>query len=76
MFRLRKLTSSPPLLGRYTCIGKNLALSEIRVVTSLLVSKYHIRFASNDDGSRVERDMKDQFTAAPGQLDLMFELRS
>ena len=63
------------LIGRYACPGRQLALTEMSMLMALLVSKYHIRFPSGDDGSRVERDMKDQFTALPGQLDLIFEPR-
>ena len=63
-------------LGRYSCVGKNLALLEIRYVTAVLVTKYHISFAPGEDGSRVEKDMKDQFTAAPGKLELRFRKRS
>ncbi|PHH64775.1 hypothetical protein CDD81_4037 [Ophiocordyceps australis] len=59
--------------GRYTCLGKALALSELRVVTALLVSKYRIRFPHGEVGESVERDLRDQFTAAPGNLDLVFE---
>ena len=62
-------------VGRYACPGKPLALSELSLVVALLVSKYYIRFPDNDNGSRVEDDMKDQFTALPGPLDLVFELR-
>ncbi|MCJ1373406.1 hypothetical protein MMC20_004634 [Loxospora ochrophaea] len=65
----------PFALGRYACPGKPLALSELSLVVALLVSKYYIRFPDNDNGSRVEDDMKDQFTALPGPLDLVFELR-
>jgi len=62
-------------VGRYTCVGKALALAELRTVASLLVSKYHIRFAPGEDGAQVEGDMRDQFTAAPGKLNLSFTLR-
>lgn len=64
--------------GRYTCLGKDLAMSELRTVTGLLVSRYHIQFPNGADESskrRVERNMTDQFTATPGQLDLSFVCR-
>lgn len=87
------------LLGRYACVGKNLALAELRFVTALLARKYRVRFApppageggrekiehgrtGEDEGAgggfwwrRVETEMRDQFTAAPGQLELVFEKR-
>jgi len=51
-------------------------LDELRFVTALLVQKYRIRFAPGEDGRRMERDLRDQFTAAPGELRLSFEVRS
>ncbi|KAL8793721.1 MAG: hypothetical protein Q9195_003662 [Heterodermia aff. obscurata] len=61
--------------GRYMCIGKNLALMELRIVTALLVSRYEISFAPGEDGTSLFRDMKDAFTAAPGDLRLVFQRR-
>ena len=61
------------LSGRSNCVGKNLALSEIRFVTALLISNYNVHFKEGDDGSATVDDMADQFTAAPGHLDLVFE---
>ena len=63
------------LLGRYGCVGKNLALSELRFITALLVKKYVIGLAPGEDGKRMISDLRDQFTAAPGQLNLSFKLR-
>lgn len=59
--------------GRYSCVGKNLAMGELRFVTALLVKKYHIELAPSEDGKRVEADLRDQFTTAPGELKLSFE---
>ncbi|KAK2873645.1 hypothetical protein FQN49_002198 [Arthroderma sp. PD_2] len=58
--------------GRYTCLGKELAMTELRMVTAQLISKYYIRTAPGTDPSCVERDMRDQFTATPGNLHLIF----
>ncbi|KAF2649441.1 putative benzoate 4-monooxygenase cytochrome P450 [Lophiostoma macrostomum CBS 122681] len=63
---------NPFSMGRYACVGKNLALAEIRFVTALLVTRYEIAFAPGEDGTRVWKEMKDQFTAVPGKLDLVF----
>jgi cytochrome P450 len=68
-----KKSFTPFSLGRYSCVGKNLALAEIRFVTALLISKYNIKFAPGEDGTTVWKDMKDQFTAVPGKLELVFE---
>lgn len=45
------------------------------VVTASIVGKFHVEVAAGTDISRVEQDMKDQFTATPGQLDLLFRKR-
>lgn len=59
-------------MGRYSCVGKELALSEIRLVAALLLSKYEIAFAPGEDGKKCIEDMRDQFTAVPGELELVF----
>ncbi|KAF4629298.1 hypothetical protein G7Y89_g8848 [Cudoniella acicularis] len=69
-----KRAFAPFAQGRYSCVGKNLAMGELRLVTALLVKKYRIRLASGEDGKRVEEDLRDQFTAAPGELNLSFEV--
>lgn len=68
---------APPLTvtGRYNCIGKNLALAELRFVTALLVIKYDVSFAEGEDGKFVDGDLMDQFTATPGRLRLVFRER-
>ncbi len=61
--------------GRYSCVGKQLALMELRFVVALLVGRYKVEFAGSEDGARVEGGMKDQFTGAPGGLELCFKRR-
>ncbi|CAI6337129.1 unnamed protein product [Periconia digitata] len=67
-------------MGRYACVGKQLALAELRLVTALLVSKYEFRIVDgkggDDDGADIVEGMRDQFTAQPGgELKLRFWLR-
>ena len=62
-----------PLLGRRACVGKNLALTQIRLVIATLLPKYHIRFAPGQDVDIVERDMRDQMTANPGKCEVIFD---
>ena len=50
-------------------------MKEISYVVALLVSRYDITFAPGDDGTQVWKDMKDEFTAKPGRLDLVFHAR-
>jgi len=70
-----KRVFTPFSIERFACVGKNLALAELRFMTALLVSKYDITFAPGEDGTRCWRDMKDQDTAAPGKLELVFTPR-
>ncbi|MCJ1457542.1 hypothetical protein MMC28_007910 [Mycoblastus sanguinarius] len=67
---------APFALGRYNCIGKNVAYSELRYMAALLASRYDVAYAPGEDGRRVVEDMMDQFTASPGQLRLVFKERN
>ena len=40
---------------------------------ALIVSKYEVGLAPGEDGTRVWRDMRDELTAVPGRLELVFE---
>lgn len=71
-----KRAFAPFSQGRYSCVGKNLALGELRYVTALLVARYHVDFLPGQRGTDVETKMRDQFTAAPGCLELVFRLRA
>ncbi|GKZ96531.1 hypothetical protein CBS115989_5487 [Aspergillus niger] len=63
-------------VGSTSCVGKNLALTQIRLVAAALVIRYRISFAArNPDGERVEGEMKDQLTAQPGPCWLEFSPR-
>ncbi|KAL8657044.1 MAG: hypothetical protein Q9226_002308 [Calogaya cf. arnoldii] len=61
--------------GRSSCVGQGLATTQLRLVLAAIVKKFHVRFLPGDDGSSAVRDMKDQLTAKPGKLRLMFEPR-
>ena len=62
-------------IGETSCIGKNLALMDIKLVISSIVQKYHINFNPQEDGHRVFTEMQDHFTATPGPLSLVFKHR-
>ncbi|GKZ24652.1 hypothetical protein AbraIFM66951_011923 [Aspergillus brasiliensis] len=63
-------------VGSTSCVGKNLALTQVRLVTAALVIRYRINFAArNPHGERVEGEMKDQLTAQPGPCWLEFSPR-
>ncbi|KAK7757123.1 hypothetical protein SLS62_000670 [Diatrype stigma] len=58
-----KKAFAPFGVGSRACVGKGLALTQIRLVTAKLVKKYHVRFAPDCRPELVERDMRDQMTA-------------
>ncbi|PLB38295.1 cytochrome P450 [Aspergillus candidus] len=63
-------------LGNTSCVGKNLALAQIRLVTAALVSRYKMQFApGTEEGVSVEKNMRDQLTAQPGECWIVFERR-
>ncbi|KAJ6124316.1 hypothetical protein N7471_011633 [Penicillium samsonianum] len=71
-----KRAFAPFGVGRTSCVGRHLALAQIRHVTAALVFHYRITFASGENnGEAVERDMKDQLTAQPGACRLVFQSR-
>ncbi|POS69433.1 cytochrome P450 [Diaporthe helianthi] len=59
--------------GRWSCLGKPLALFEMRYLISLLVSNFNITFPAGESGDTVEWGYKDQVTAFPGQVNLEFQ---
>ncbi|KAI1394910.1 cytochrome P450 [Hypoxylon fuscum] len=67
---------SPFAQGRYKCVGKTLAMIEMRVVIASLVKKFEISFSDTDRGDNLVSNLRDQFTAAPGKLELQFHIRS
>lgn len=61
--------------GPYSCIGKQLALMEVRAVTARLVSKFDISFGPGEDGSTLLNETHDCFTLHLAPLNLQFEDR-
>ncbi|CAJ2512715.1 Uu.00g008340.m01.CDS01 [Anthostomella pinea] len=61
---------SPFAQGRYGCIGKTLAMIEMRFVIALLVRKFRISLSGVDKAETLFSDLRDQFTAASGRLEL------
>lgn len=62
--------------GPFGCIGKQLALMELRTVACLLTTRFDIRLAPNEDGSTLIEKSLDTFTLRMGDLNLIFEERS
>lgn len=55
------------------CIGKNMAMSELRTTTAKLVLKFDMELAQGEDGNRLMYESRDHFTMDPGALDVQFK---
>lgn len=63
---------APFSLGPFGCIGKNLALMELRTLTARLLLKFNLALAPGEDGHRLLYETRDHFTLALGDLDVVF----
>lgn len=63
---------APFSLGPYGCIGKGLALMELRTIITLLVTQFDVEFAPGEDGRAFIEESKDMFTIALADLNLKF----
>lgn len=64
---------APFSMGPFGCIGKSLAMMELRVVTTRLVTRFDLSLAPGEDGKRIMFDTRDHFTVDPGGLDIVFK---
>ncbi|KAI0112259.1 cytochrome P450 [Nemania sp. FL0031] len=67
---------SPFSQGKFGCVGKSLAMSEMRIVIALLVKRFEISFGDDGKGESLFTGLRDQFTFAPGDLQLRFSIRA
>ena len=63
---------APFSTGPFGCIGKSLAMTELRTTTAKIVMKYDFGLAGGEDGSRLLRETRDHFTLQIGGLDISF----
>ncbi|PWY96633.1 benzoate 4-monooxygenase cytochrome P450 [Aspergillus sclerotioniger CBS 115572] len=70
-----KAAYAPFGTGHHSCVGRFLAMDDMRLVTARLVKKYHLRLPEGETGECVLGDLRDQFTATPGRLRVRFEVR-
>ncbi|KAJ5629814.1 hypothetical protein N7528_003471 [Penicillium herquei] len=62
--------------GRYGCVGKQLALMELRAVIARLAYDFDLAFAAGEDGVSFDADSMDTFTFTIGSLNLVFTDRA
>ena len=65
----------PFSFGPSNCVGKNLALQEMRMALVHLVHRLRFRFADGYDAALYEREWKDKFVAEVGKLPVLVEVR-
>ena len=64
-----------PHTGPYSCIGRSLALMNIRTTIARLVMGFDVQFApaeQGDQGRRFEKETKDHFTLGLAKLEICF----
>ncbi|KAF1809510.1 cytochrome P450 [Eremomyces bilateralis CBS 781.70] len=72
---LKKDAFLPFSNGKFGCIGKQLALNELRTVISKLVLEFDVTFADGEDGSTLLNDSEDVFTTNCAELKLVWTKR-
>ncbi|KAI5116694.1 hypothetical protein M0805_002856 [Coniferiporia weirii] len=61
--------------GPAGCVGKSLALAEMRAVVALLVQRFEMRLARGYDPRRWEEELEDMFVFKVGELPVVLESR-
>ena len=64
------------ITGPYNCIGKPLALMNLRTTLAKLVWNFDIAIADGEDGTRFRNNMRTNFATTPGELDMTFRKRA
>lgn len=74
---LDKNATAPFSLGPMNCVGKQLAMANVRVTIARLVMRYNLSFApsSSDPAIDFEKGMHEHFSMQPGPLNLCLERR-
>ncbi|KAI1117616.1 cytochrome P450 [Nemania sp. NC0429] len=64
---------SPFADGRHTCPGKQLGMLEVRMVAAMILANFQFSLApGKENQTRAVDDLKDGFTATPGELSVVF----
>ena len=62
-------------VGAYSCVGKQLALMELRTVIAKLLLEFDVQFAEGEDGSDLLEKTKDYFVLGVADLRVVFRER-
>ena len=66
---------APFSIGIYGCIGKPLALMNLRTTLAELLHRYDVTFAPGEDGINVDKNSVERFTLAPAALNMCLRPR-
>ncbi|KZP24238.1 cytochrome P450 [Athelia psychrophila] len=72
---LDKTAFTPFSFGPSNCVGKNLAIQELRMVVCLMLQSFDFRFAEGYDAQRWEREIEDRFISHTGELPVILTAR-
>ncbi len=61
--------------GPMNCVGKTLAMQEMRMVVCALLQRFRIRASESFDSGKFERDYRDYFTAPRLEVPVLLEVR-
>ncbi|KAF7513029.1 hypothetical protein GJ744_011295 [Endocarpon pusillum] len=70
-----KKAFAPFSTGSYGCIGRPLALLNVRTTIAKLIMEFDVSFAPGEDGMMLEANTRVHFTAGLGELNLVFKRR-
>ena len=62
-------------LGTYGCIGKPLALMQMRAIVAKLIMKFDVSFAPDEDGTGLIEKTRDHFSLGLADFNLVFTER-
>ena len=62
-------------MGKFSCIGKQLALNELRTVICKMVLEFDTEFAPGEDGTKLLTKSWDTFTMSNAELKLVWKQR-
>lgn len=66
-----------PFAGGFAnCVGKNLAIVEMRMVVTLLMQKFDMRFAEGYDSRKWEENLEDWFVIKTGELPVVLSSKT
>lgn len=67
---------APFSTGPYNCIGKNVALMELRTLTAHLIRQFDVALAPGEDGSALMTKSEDHFVTGLAPVNLVFTKRA